>query len=279
MITRFKLYLENTFVPKQIEKREAELKNIRAKKLEKYKVFLEECKSYIESLGLYTEQKLHWEETIPVLTFRSIDLIGIDSPLAEHHLGENAQYGLIFDEVPIAMFSNNGYTTEFESLEDLKNILPTEGYVTLLDYVKRGMSKNKKYSRFSKNESIEDSITLADNANKDRVASGGVADKILWWGDLIVALNKGKLEMWNNDDYRDNIGNPMYKFTREDLEKMKIAYHSQSNEFFINDMPVTINRELDVFDFHYDKKNYDEYFFFSEEGIDQLLDFLDANPN
>ena len=132
--------------------------------------------------------------------------------------------------------------------------------------------------RFKAFEEYTDS--LAKNANIDRVKSGGTADKILWMGDLIAALRKSKyVEIWNNDDYRDNISDPMYTFTREDLEKMKVAYHSKQSEMMLPNLKVVINKGLSVFDCHYDAKDDSQYFFFSEDGIDMMLQLLDENVN
>jgi hypothetical protein len=142
MITNFKTYYENVFVPKDIKKREEKLSLKKQDVWNRYKGKIEEFKRYIESLNLYKNIEIHWEGLIPILRFASIDLVGPNSPMADHELGKTLQYAIIFGDEIVVVLETNGYDTTIESLEDLKNLLPTpDQYITLLDYVKLGAKK------------------------------------------------------------------------------------------------------------------------------------------
>lgn len=131
--------------------------------------------------------------------------------------------------------------------------------------------------RFNEHTIQEEDI-LAKNVIKDRVGKGGTDDQILWLGDLIACRRNGLVEIWGNDEYRGNYGDPMYIFDKDELYQLIQFGKSGKDTIQIGDMSVKHNREIDTLDFYY-SDDPEKFFFFNEKVIDDLLELLESGIN
>lgn len=128
MIRSFQTFTEGIFEPRNMSSREKKANQIKEQQLQKFGTLIKQFKDYLESLNLYNVE-LQWDNISPMLLFVSKGLIDKSSVLGHLHAGEKAIYTIIFDEEISVTLENNGYSTTIESLEDLKNLVPTDGFV------------------------------------------------------------------------------------------------------------------------------------------------------